>query len=239
VRVVRGFAIGAGLLLVLAFLFVWFALPPILGGVAVGLLRDAGLQAADMRVDVQADPPLRLIGLHADRVRVRASDVEIETLRAESVDVTLRDVSLREETFGVIEGRIDGARLTPAEGPVVQVTSVQISGPPERALMTMSLSEEDVASLVRSTIARSFGSEADNVDLEAPDRLTFDVSGQPVAGRLRVDEDGSLVFREDRGALTLDLFRSSPDDAAVLRSARVVDDETLEVTGTLDVRAAR
>ena len=236
--VVRGFVIGAGLLLVLAFLFVWFALPPILGGMAVGLLRDAGLQAGDMRVEVQADPPLRLIGLSADRVRIRASDVEIETLRAETVDVTLREVSLREQTFEVIEGRIDGARLTPAEGPAIRVTSVQVSGPPERALMTMMMSEEDVASLVRSTIARSFGSEADNVNLEAPDRLSFDVSGQPVSGRLRVDESGSLIFREDTGALTLDLFRSSPGDPAVLRSVRV-DGETLEVTGTLDVRSAR
>lgn len=234
----RGFLVGFGLIVTFALLFAWFALPPILGGVAVGMLRDAGLQSADIRVDVSADPPLRLIGLAADRVRVRATGVEIETLQAESVDVTLRDVSLRDRTFNAIEGRIEGASLTPAEGPTIRVSTIQVSGPPEAALMTMTLSEDDVGAIVRSTIARSFGLEATDIALQAPDRLTFRIGGEALGGRLRVDETGGLVFTEDRGQITLDLFRSTPSDPAVLRSARVEGD-SLEVTGTLNVLAQR
>lgn len=234
----RGFLVGVGLIVAFALLFVWFALPPILGGVAVGMLRDAGLQAADMRVDVSADPPLRLIGLAADRVRVRATGVEIETLQAESVDLTLREVSLRDRTFETIEGRIEGASLTPTQGPTIRVSTVQVSGPPEAALMTMTLSEDDVAAIVRSTIARSLGLEATDVVLDSPDRLTFRMGGETIGGRLRIDETGGLVFTEDRGQITLDLFRSTPSDPAVLRSARV-EGNSLEVTGTLDVLAER
>ena len=114
--VLRGVAVGVGLLLALGLLFVWFALPPILGGVAVGILRDNGVKAADIRVDVGADPPLKLIGLDADRVRVRATGVEVDRLRADSIDVTFRDVSLREERFEQIEGRVEGRASRPTTG---------------------------------------------------------------------------------------------------------------------------
>jgi hypothetical protein len=104
--------------------------------------------------------------------------------------------------------------------------------------MTMTLTEPDVEGLVRSTIARSFGLDASDVQLASPDRLSFEMSGQSVTGSLRVDERGGLVFTQDSGNLTLDLFRSTPSDPAVLRSVRVEGD-SLEVTGTLDVLAGR
>ena len=236
--VLRGVAVGLVLLLVLGLLFVWFALPTILGGVAVGILRDNGVRAGDMRVEVGADPPLKLIGLAADRVRVRATDVDVDRVRADSIDLTLRDVSLREQRFEQIEGRIDGARITPDEGATIEVSSVALSGPPEAALMTMTMTEPQVAALVRATIARSFGGQVGDVRLQAPDRLTFDVSGQTVSGRLRVDEAGNLTFADDSGQLGLELFRSSGAEPVALRSVRVVDDR-LEATGTIDLLAGR
>jgi hypothetical protein len=236
--VLRGVAIGVVLLLVLGLLFVWFALPPILGGVAVGILRDNGVDAADMRVDIGADPPLKLVGLAADRVRVRGTDVAVDRLRADSIDVTLRDVSLREQRFEQIEGRLDGARITPDEGPTFEVESVQLSGPPDEALMTMTMTEPQVAALVRATIARSFGGEVSDVHLDAPDRLSFDVSGQTISGRLRVDEAGNLTFADDSGRIAMELFRSTGAEPVTLRSVRVAD-EHLEATGTIDLLAAR
>jgi hypothetical protein len=237
--VLRGVAVGAVLLLVLGGLFVWFALPPIIGGVAVGILRDNGVEAGDMRVEVGADPPLKLLGLGADRVRVRATDVAIEErLRADSIDVTLRDVSLREQRFEQIEGRIDGAVLTPDEGAAIEAESVQISGSPSEALMTMTMTESQVGALVRSTIARSFGAQVDDVRLDGPDRLSFELSGQTVSGRLRVDDAGSLTFTDDSGQLSLELFRSAGSEPVALRSVRVAD-ERLEATGTVDLLAGR
>jgi hypothetical protein len=238
VSVVRGVAIGAVLLLVLGLLFVWFALPPIIGGVAVGILRDNGVEAADMRVEVGADPPLKLLGLGADRVRVRATDVSLDRVDADSIDVTLRDVSLREQRFDQIEGRIDGARITPDDGSPFEVESVQLSGPPEDAVMTMTMTEPQVAALVRSTIAASLGGRVGDVSLDAPDRLTFDISGQTVSGRLRVDDAGNLTFADDSGQLSLELFRATGSEPVSLRSVRVAD-ERLEATGTVDLFAGR
>jgi hypothetical protein len=39
----------------------WFALPPVVGGLAAGALTTAGFKGTDTRVEVAADPPLRLL----------------------------------------------------------------------------------------------------------------------------------------------------------------------------------
>ena len=104
--------------------------------------------------------------------------------------------------------------------------------------MTMTMTEPQVAALVRATIARSIGGEVDDVRLESPDRLAFDIAGQAVSGRLRVDEAGSLTFTDDSGQLFVELFRSSGSEPVALRSVRIAD-EHLEATGTLNLLAGR
>src|SRR5947207_12621110 len=59
---------GAFVLLVL-----WFALPPVAGGLAAAALESAGFHGTNTRVDVGADPPLKLLLLDADRIRIRSS----------------------------------------------------------------------------------------------------------------------------------------------------------------------
>jgi hypothetical protein len=235
-RLARGLLVALGLLLAFALLFVWIALPPILGGVAVGILRDQGVQSDDMRVEIGADPPLRLIGLTADRVRLRASGVSIDRLQADSIDVTLNEVDIRAQTFESVEGRLEGVRITPPEGPTIAAHTVVISGPPEAAAMTLTLDEDDVERLIRSQVARLVGADVTSVALSVPDAMTIETDVETVRGRLAVDEGGGLVFREESGRFAFDLFRAGPDEPVRLDALQVAG-SNLVVTGTVNLLA--
>ena len=237
-RLARGLLVVAGLFLVFALLFVWVALPPILGGVAVGILRDNGVQSDDMRVNVHANPPLRLIGLTADGVQLRASDMSIQDLSADAVDVTLGEVDLRGQTFQTVEGRLDGVRLTPPGGTTVEARSVEITGPPDAAEVTLRLDEENVERTIRSQVARVLNAPVTSVTLTAPDELAIDAEGATVSGFLSVDRGGGLIFREASGRFVFDVFRAAADEPVRLHSVNVIDG-ALVVTAIVDLLAAR
>ena len=55
-------------------------LPAVAAGVLTAGVTAAGLQADDTTVTVESDPPTDLLGLHADRVRVRATDATFRGL---------------------------------------------------------------------------------------------------------------------------------------------------------------
>jgi hypothetical protein len=100
----RGCLLSIGVFVVIVIGVLWFALPPIIGGLAVGALENAGVHGTGTRVDVGADPPLRLLFLEADRVHVTTTDASIRNIHADSVDVLLRGVSIGGRTFDFIEG---------------------------------------------------------------------------------------------------------------------------------------
>ena len=64
----RGCLLSIGVFVVIVLGVLWFALPPVIGGLAVGALENAGVHGTGTHVDVAADPPLRLLLLEADRV---------------------------------------------------------------------------------------------------------------------------------------------------------------------------
>ena len=105
----RSCLIALVLLVVVGLLVLWFALPLVVGGLATATLGAVGFHGTNTQVEVFADPPLRLLTLDADRVRVRSSDVTVENVAADAVDLTLRDVSIPGRHFGVIEGRSPGS----------------------------------------------------------------------------------------------------------------------------------
>ena len=139
----RGCLVALAALVVVAVLVLWFALPLVVGGIATATLGAVGFHGTDTRVDVFADPPLRLLTLNADRVRVRSTDVTLENVAADTVDLTLRDVSINERRFGVIEGTLGGVTVTPDVGPPFEVSTVQLSGPSEAARATLTLGQRD------------------------------------------------------------------------------------------------
>ena len=111
----------------------WVALPPVVGGLAAAVIANAGVHGTDTRVDVGADPPLRLLFLEADRARLRSTNVQIRNLHADSIDVTLRDVSIGRQRFASIEGGMTGLRVMQEDGSTFEASGVQITGAADAA----------------------------------------------------------------------------------------------------------
>ena len=61
-------------------LFVVVVLPAIAAGALTAGVEAAGLQSDDTIVTVSSDPPTDLLGLHADQVRIRATDATFRGL---------------------------------------------------------------------------------------------------------------------------------------------------------------
>ena len=211
----------------------WFALPPIAGGLAIGALNNAGFHGTDTRVDVGADPPLRLLFLQANRARVHSTNVEIRNVHADAVDVTLRDVSIGGRRFGFIEGSLTDVRVTPNDGPAFQARQIQIAGPAEAARVTISLDRASVQSLVSSAVATSTGTSVGSVTLASPDRASVVTSRGSITGRLAVTPAGDLVLLPSTGG-SINLVGTGPDQPVRLQSVQVAGNG-LEVSGTINL----
>ena len=211
----------------------WFALPPIAGGLATAALTNAGVHGTDTRVDVGADPPLRLLFLDANRVRLRSSNVDIRNVHADSVDVTLREVSIARRSFAFIEGSLTGVRVTPDSGPAFEATSVQITGPAAAARVVITVDRTSAQNLITSAIATSTGVAVSRVVLAAPDRVTVTTPRGAVSGRLDVTPAGDLVLLPSTGG-SISLVGTGPDQPVRLRSVQVAGDG-LEVAGVINL----
>jgi len=89
----------------------WFGAAPLTATVITSILEGSGYHATSSTVTAGADPPLRLLVGHADRVTVDGSGVTWRTFRAAQIDLTLGDVDLFGRTAGSIHGTITGAEL--------------------------------------------------------------------------------------------------------------------------------
>jgi hypothetical protein len=232
---VRGCLIAAVALVVVGLLVLWFALPIVVGGLATATLGAVGFHGTGTQVEVFADPPLRLLTLEADRVRVRSTDATIENVSAQSVDLTLRDVSINGRRFGVVEGTLSGVTVTPEAGPPLQVATVQLSGPSEAARVTINLDHAAVQTLVQGAITATFGGSAGTVTLEAPDRVSVATAIGPLPGRLAVDDEGDLLFISSASGRRIALLGSVLGSRMRLETVQVAGDG-LELAGTLDLR---
>jgi hypothetical protein len=207
----------------------WFALPPIAGGLAVGALNNAGFHGTDTRVDVGAALPLRLLFLDADQVRIRSTNADIRNVHADSVDITLRDVSIGSRRFGFIEGSLTGVRVTPDQGPAFEATEVAITGPAEGARVTISVDKASVRNIVSSALATSSGVTVTNVSLASPNRITVATQRGTISGRIGVTAAGDLVLLPSTGG-SINLVGTGPDQPVRLQSVQVAGDG-LEVAG--------
>jgi hypothetical protein len=221
---------GAFIVLVL-----WFALPPVAGGLVTAALGAAGFHGADTRVEVGADPPLKLLLLKADRVHVQSTEASILNVDADSVDVLLRNVSIQDRTFESIEGTLSGVRFTPDQGPPFTARTVQLTGPAEAAKATLSVDQASVQALVATAVADATGQQVSRVALAAPDRVSVVVAGTTASGRLAIDTAGQLVVIPASGR-SIPLVGTGSGTRLRLQSVQVVD-QGLELSGVMDLRA--
>jgi hypothetical protein len=229
----RGCLLSIGVFVVIVIGVLWFALPPIIGGLAVGALENAGVHGTGTRVDVGADPPLRLLFLEADRVHVTTTDASIRNIHADSVDVLLRGVSIGGRTFDFIEGSMTGLTVTPDSGPPFEAHLVQITGPAEAARVAISLDAANVQRLVSSAVTAQTGQRVSGVRLASPDRVTLTTAAGAVSGRLSVTPAGDLVLQPTTGG-SISLVGTGPNQPVRLQSVQVAG-TGLEVAGTVNL----
>lgn len=211
----------------------WVALPPVMSGLAAAALTGAGVHGTDTRVEVGADPPLRLLFLEADRVRLRSTDAEIRNVHADSVDLTLRDVSIGGRTFRFVEGSLSGVRVTPDQGPVFVAERVQIAGPAQAARVVITVDPAQVQALVASAVASSTGAVAGSVALSSPDRVTVKTPGGALTGRLGVTPAGDLVLLPSGGG-SVSLVSTGPNQPVRLQSVQIAGDG-LKLSGLINL----
>ncbi|HEY7589422.1 MAG TPA: hypothetical protein VH723_00375 [Candidatus Limnocylindrales bacterium] len=183
--------------LVLAAAFVaaaaWFGGPPVAGSLVEGAIVASGFESRTRTVVVLTDPPVEVVGGHADRIAIGADDASFEDIRAQRLDVTLFDVDLLRSTFGRIDGRLTGATMIAADGTTTAVESIGIIGPPSDVVVTVRVDGTVVDQLARGAVVRETGLAVDSVALEPPATIAFLAGPVRMDGLLAVDATGALT----------------------------------------------
>ncbi len=220
----RGCLVTLAVVLGLGLAGAWFGLPPLLGTVGEGALAAAGLHGTNTTVEVVADPPLKLLGLHADQVRIRSTNASFRGVNAASLDVTMDAVALVDRTWTGLHGTLKGVRVVSSGGRSVGIPLVELSSSGGEIRATMTLAAPDVEAAVTAAVEAGVGITPSAVVLSAPDRVQVDLGGQRIAGRLAVRDDGALLLVPPEGAALqpVTLLSPGPDVAFRVRSFRVV-----------------
>jgi hypothetical protein len=218
-----------------AALVVVVGLPALAAGALTAGAGAAGLSAADTTITVTADPPTDLVGLHADRVRVRATNATFRGLEIGALDVTLTDVALVDRTAGAVSGRLEDVTVSNIGGHPLRLGSIALSGGGTAVIATTTIPGDGVQALIADAVESGLGSRPTRISLAAPDRLTVQV-GVPVEGRLAATAAGDLVLTVlDGPAAGRDvvLLRGGEDLPIRITSVTVIGDGSLRLVGEL------
>jgi hypothetical protein len=212
----------------------WFGAAPLTATVIESMLEGSGYHATSSTVTASADPPLRLLVGHADRVTIDGSGVTWRTFRAARIQLTLGDVDLFGRTAGSIHGTITGAELQTTDQTAAATANVTVEGSGSHATTTIRVPAATADELVRTGVAKQYGAAVTATSLVAPDTLRITTGGATIEGRLAIDGSGGLVLVTRLGSA--DLFRFDSSFPIRLTAARVSGPD-LELTGTLDAQA--
>lgn len=214
--------------------------------VAAGLVHAgavaSGLQSDDLEVTVDADPPTELLGLHADGVRIRATNATWRDARIARIDIRLEDVALGVRTAEGIDGRLEDVRFVhdDTDGTdggrqgALTIGLVLLRGDPSGSVeATASIDAALMEAHIAGRVRERTGIDPSAVTLEGPDRLTIGLPGITIAGSLGV-ADGSLVLRLDRDLVGDIVLVRAEDQPIRFTTVRVVG-RTIELLGDLEV----
>lgn len=231
----RGCLFTIALAAVVGALIVVVGLPAAAAGVLTAGIRAAGLDAADLTVTVASDPPTDLLGLHADRVRVRATNATFRGLKIGALDATLLDVALVDRTVGSVAGRLTGVTVPNVAGGPLGLEAITLGGTGGTVTASTTIAAADAQALVAAEIASAVGVTvpASAVHLTAPDTVTVK-AGLSVTARLSVDGAGNLVAVVP-GIAPVTLLRSGEDVPMRLTAVRVTTAGELVLTGDLAI----
>jgi hypothetical protein len=196
-------------------------------------LAASGLSGTDTKVTVTANPPLELVSLHADSVRVQTKDAQWNDLRAATLDLTLDDVSLGSRSFASIKGRLTGVQMTSA-GTTLSSGLVTLTGSSTKATATISVAPGAVSALAMDAAERTTGTRPSKVTLSPPDKLALIVGDTAVAGRLAIDSGGALVALV-QGVGTVQLLAPDARNPFTFTSVTVTPDGGLTLGARVDL----
>jgi len=232
---VRGCLFTLALAAVALALAVFIGLPAVAAGLLTAGVKAAGLQANDITVNVTADQPWELLGLQANRVRVRATSATFRGLRIGALDVTLLDVSVLGRTAGGVAGRLTGVTVPNVAGQPLGLAAVTLAGGGNAVTASTTIAAADAQALVAAEIATVTGASvpASQVHLSAPDKAVVK-SAVTVTATLSVDKGGNLVAAAP-GISPVTVLRAGEDVPMRLTSVKVDGSGNLLLAGTLVV----
>ncbi|MEO5964401.1 MAG: hypothetical protein ABIR11_02960 [Candidatus Limnocylindrales bacterium] len=221
-------------------LIVVVGLPQVAAGLLTTAVGAAGLQADDTTVTVSSDPPTDLVGLHADRVRIRATSATFRGLAIGALDVELHDVSLIDRSARGIDGRMTDVIVPNVGGRSLRLDAITLGGGGETVTAATLVAGTDAERLIADAIETKTGVRP-KVSLGAPDRLVVDV-GVSLEGTLDVNAAGDLVVViADNPVVTGDivLLRAGEDLPIRLTGVGVMPGGDLQLTGELAIGILR
>ncbi len=225
--------LGAALLALL----VTVGLPAIAAGVMTGAVTAAGLQSDDTTLTVSTDPPTELLGFHADRVRVRATDASFRGLQIGALDVTLGDVDILGRTAGTVEGQLANVIVPDVGGRTLAVGAIRLAGGGDAITAATTIPAGAIRILIADAIEGSLGIRPTSIALEPPDRLSVK-AGITVHGQFVVTASGDLavtVVDGPAGGTRITLLRGGEDLPIRFTSATVTPGGDLRLAGELSV----
>jgi hypothetical protein len=176
-------------------------LPALAAGVLTTGVRAAGLDATDLTVTVTSDPPTDLLGLHADRVRVRATHATFRGLAIGSLDVTLSNVAIVDRTFGGVAGTLKAVTVPDVGGEPADLSAVTLAGADGAITASTVIPAARAQGLLADGIAKAIAIRPTSVAFAAPDRVTAGLGFVTVTGRLGVDPAGDVIATISNGPL--------------------------------------
>lgn len=213
---------------------VWVLGPALAGALVVGGLSAAGFSATTRSVTVTADPPLELLLGRADAVAIVATGAGLGDVRAERLDLTLRDVRLLDRTYATVAGSMRSVVVASA-GNDLLLTSVSFSGPAGAAATEIHLPATQVAAVIRTELRDALPIAPSTVELVEPSLVRIGLAGQTLDGRLGVDGEGRVILEPTGGGLVrVVVFDPSAIAGLTIRAVSVVGEE-LVVEGVADV----
>ena len=179
-------------------------LPVVASAAVTAALNAGGLQSKDMQVVVSSQPTTEILGLHADRIEIAATDATYRELEIGQLELDLRDVSLTTREAKQVSGVFRTVVVAssdpkdPLDG--LHIPAITIDGGGSAINASAAIAGEDVEALVARAVKEKTGSQPTGVALAEPDRLTIVVSGLTIAGRMSIGPDGALVMRPQGSA---------------------------------------
>lgn len=217
-------------------------LRPVAAGLVHASVVASGLGSDDLRVTVDADPPTELLGLHADGVRIRATDATWRDAWIGRVDIALEDVALGSRRAARIVGQLEDVRFIrdDTDGTdggrqgVLRIGLVHLDGDGSGVIVaTATIDAVTMEEHIAARIRERSGVDPSSVRLEAPDRLTIGLGGVAVGGQLAAGDGGSLVLRVTSDLVGDIVLVEAGEQPIRFTGVRVVG-RTLELVGELE-----